>query len=162
MQSGIILPRRSNNLLNTNAAFKNYAREEVINITYLELFLILFPVEYKNTLIPETHKLLKHIMDLREFIRWMGCWFYMGFWVRISKRRNWWSTADLKMSGGAPLRLNKYMSRTNFEGIHVSLRYTDQKDLEYYDGFFHMRKTEEAWNLNMDEDFNPSCINLLD
>ena len=59
-------------------------------------------------------------------------------------------------------RLNKYMSKTRFEGICGSLRYRYQKDVGYYDGFFHMRKMEEAWNLNTDEDFNPSCINVLD
>ena len=46
------------------------------------------------------------------------------------------------MSGGAPLRLNNYMSMTRFEGIFGYLRYTDQKDVEYYDVFFHMRKME--------------------
>ena len=66
------------------------------------------------------------------------------------------------MFGGAPFRLNKYMSRTRFEGILGSLRYGVQKDVEYYDGFFCMRKTEEAWILNMAEDFNPSWINVLD
>ena len=81
-------------------------------------------------------------MDLGEFIRWMGCWFYMGFWFGINNRRNWWSTAEPTMSGGAPFRINKYMSRNRFEGILGSLRYTDQKNIEYYDRFFHMRQLE--------------------
>ena len=38
----IICPRRSNNLPNTYAAFKNYSHEEVMKMTKLELFLILF------------------------------------------------------------------------------------------------------------------------
>ena len=86
-----------------------------------------------------------------EFIRWLGCWFYMGFWVRILNRKNLWSTADPTMSQDAPFRLNTYMSSTRFEGILGSLRYIDKKDVEYYDGFFHMRQIEEAWNLNMAE-----------
>ena len=86
----------------------------------------------------------------------------MGCWVGITNRRNWWSKPELKISGDARFRLNTYMSRTRFEGILVSLRFKDKKDVEYSDGFFHMRKIEEAWNLNMDEEFNPSLINLLD
>ena len=62
----------------------------------------------------------------------------MGLWVEILNRRNWWSTADPKMSGGAPFIINKYMSMTRFEGILGSLRYIDQEYIECYDGFFHM------------------------
>ena len=79
-------------------------------------------------------------MEPVEFIRRLGCWFYMGFWVVISNSRNWWLTVEPKMSGGTPLRINKYMTSTGFEGILVYLRYTYQKDVGYYDEFFHMRK----------------------
>ena len=44
------------------------------------------------------------------------------------------------MSGGAPFRLDKYMSRTRFEVILGYLHYTDQNNVEYYDWFFHMHK----------------------
>ena len=66
------------------------------------------------------------------------------------------------MSIGAYFRLDKYMSRKRFEGILRSLRYTYQKDVEYYDGFLYMHKMEEAWKLNMAEEFNTSWINVLD
>ena len=101
-------------------------------------------------------------MDPGEFIRWMGCSFYMGFWVGISNRRNCWSTAEPKISRGMSFILNNYMARTRFEGILVSLRYRFQKDVGCYDGLSNMSKMEEAWNLNMPEDFNPSWINVLD
>ena len=59
--------------------FHEYTREEVMKITKLELFLVLFPVEYLLTvIIPETNKDLNHPMDLGEFIRWLGFWFYMA------------------------------------------------------------------------------------
>ena len=87
---GIIFPRQSNNLHNTNADFNCYTREKVMKMTKLELFLILFPVDYlKEILFPESNKLLKHPMELGEFIRCLGCWFYMGCWVGIPNRRNW-------------------------------------------------------------------------
>ena len=84
----------------------------------LEIFFNLFPFEYlKEILIPKNNNLLKHPMDLIEFIQWLGCWLYMGFWVRNSNRSNWWLTADPTMSENAPFRLNKYISMTGFEGI---------------------------------------------
>ena len=58
------------------------------------------------------------------------------------------------MSEGVPFRLNKYMSRTRFEGILSSLLYTDRKYVEYNYGFLHMRQMKEAWNINMAEGFN--------
>ena len=124
--------RRSNSLYNTYAAFKNYSREEVTKMTNLEPFLILFPVEYlKEILTPETNKLLKYPMEPGEIIWWFGCWFCMGFWVIIYNGRNWCSTAKTTMSEGAIFIINKYMSRTKFEGILFSLRYMDRKDVEY-------------------------------
>ena len=42
---GIIFPRRSNNLNNTNTVFKNSTREEVLKMTKLKFFLGLFPVD---------------------------------------------------------------------------------------------------------------------
>ena len=123
-------------------------------MTKMELFLILFPVDYlKEVLIPETNKLLKHPMYLGEFIRWLGCWFYMGFWVVISNRRNGWSTTEPTMSEGVPI-IKKYMLRTRFEVTLSSLRYKDRKDVEYNDGFFHMCQIEEARNMDMAEEFN--------
>ena len=140
---GIIFPRRSKHLHNTNVDFRNYTREEVMKMKILELFSILFHVEYlKDILIPKTNNLLKNPMDLGSFIRWLGCWFYMGCWVRTLNRRNWWSTEDTTMFGGSPFILNKYMSRNRFEVILGCLHYTDQKYVEYYYGFFHMRKME--------------------
>ena len=64
----------------------------------------------------------------------------MGCLVGILNRRNWWSTAEPTLSGGAPFKINKYMLRTRFEGILGSLGCIYQKDVEYYDGLFHMHK----------------------
>ena len=112
---GIICLRRSINLHNTNADFKNYSCEEEIKMTKLELFIILFPVEYlKEIFIPEMNNLLKHPMYPGEFIRWLGCWLYMGFWVRILNRRNWWSTVESKIM---ELRLSYLISICQGPGL---------------------------------------------
>ena len=73
-----------------------------MKVKNLGLFLVLFFVEYlKELLIPLTNKLLKDPMELGEFIRRLGCWFYMGFWVRISNRINWWLKTEATISEDA-------------------------------------------------------------
>ena len=62
---GIIFPRQSNNLHHSHASFKNYPLEEIMKTMKLDIFLILFTVDYlKEVLIPETNKILKHPMEL--------------------------------------------------------------------------------------------------
>ena len=57
------MPEDIKKLHNTNAVFKNYYREEVLNMTKLDMFLFLFTVEYiKEILITETNNNLKHSM----------------------------------------------------------------------------------------------------
>ena len=85
----------------------------------------------------------------------------MGLWVGTQNRRNWWSAAEPKISGGEPFRLNNYMSRARFEGISGSLHYIDENIVEHNGGFFHIHKMEEEWNLNTSEEFNKSWINVL-
>ena len=160
---GIICPRRANNLQNSGACFKHFTRDEVMKMTKLELFLVLFPVEYLSTvLIPETNKELDQPMDIGEFIRWLGCWFYMACWVGIYRRSILVGrTSDPSIFQGAPFWLNNYMSRNRLDQILVCLRYTNQ-EVNYHDGFLHMRQIQEAWNKNMADEFNPSWINVLD
>ena len=75
----------------------------------------------------------------------------MGFWVGVSNRINWWSIAETTISEGVPFRLHKYMSRTIFEGILLSLHYIYIRYVEYCDGLFHMCQMKESQNLNMAE-----------
>ena len=68
------MPDTFKNLHNTNADFKNYTREEVMNMKKLELFLILFSADYlKEILIPKMNKIIKYPMDLGEFIMRLVC-----------------------------------------------------------------------------------------
>ena len=61
---GIICLRRSNNFHNTYVAFKNYSSEEVMTMTNLEVFSILFPIEYiTEAITSERNNLLKHPME---------------------------------------------------------------------------------------------------
>ena len=105
---------------------QKYSRKEVTKITNLELFIITFSANYLNkVLITKTIEILKHPMDPGEFILWIGYYFHMGLWVRIPNRRNLCLTAEPNMSEGVTFKLNKYLSRTRFEGIILSLCYTN-------------------------------------
>ena len=125
-------------------------------MTKLELFLDLFPIDFLNeVLFLKMNNLLKYPMDPGEFIKWIGCWVYMGYWDGISNRKKWWSTPEPTISEGASLRINKYISRKIFEGILSSIRYIDRNNVEYNDGLFHMHQMEEAWNTKIAEEFHP-------
>ena len=127
----------------------------------LELFLFFPPVGYLYTIpIPATNKFLKGPLDLGEFMRWVGCWLYMVFWVGIPERREWWSVTLPVIHGGDPFRLKRFMSCHCFDEIIASLRYTNRK-VQYEDGLFHMMKMEEEWEKNMADRFNPYWTNVI-
>ena len=85
----------------------------------------------------------------------------MACWVGIESRRYWWYTTTPSMAKGAPFRLNCIMSRNRFDSILGALRFTN-REVPYEDGFLKMRQLEEACNQNMDQQFLPSWINVLD
>ena len=62
---------------------------------------------------------------------------------------------------GAPFLLNYYMSRNHSKHIISSLQHTDQAS-EYEEVFRIMRQWEEAWNNNMEDEFSPSWVSVLD
>ena len=120
------------------------------------------PEEYLGEfLIPGTNKGLSVPMDIQEFIKWVDFWLYMACWVGIESRREFWSTTIPSMDKGATFRLNCIMSRNRFDYVLSALRFTN-REVPYKDGFFQMRQLEEAWNQNMDQQFLPSWINVLD
>ena len=65
------------------------------------------------------------------------------------------------MAKCAPFRLNSIMSRNRFDSILSAISFTN-REVPYEDGFLQMFQLEEAWNHNMDQQFVPSCINVLD
>ena len=57
---GIICPRKAKDLQNYFACFRNYTKEDVLKIRKLDIFLVLFPVGYLDTiLIPQKKKFLR-------------------------------------------------------------------------------------------------------
>ena len=122
----------------------------------------MFPEDYlEEVLITDTKKGLNVPMDLQELINWVICWLYMACWVGIENRRDWWSTTTPLMDKCAQFRLNRIMSRNQFDSILNALRFTN-KEVPYEDDFFQMRQLEESWNQNMAQQFLPSWINVLD
>ena len=66
------------------------------------------------------------------------------------------------MSEDAHFILKKYMSRLRFKLILQSICYINREDLEYNYWFFYMIQMEEAWNINIANEFNRSLIDVLE
>ena len=82
-------------------------------------FLLFYPCDYiKLVLVPQTNKHLAHRdVDFSEFLRFVGCWFYMACFEGVVYRCMWWSNTEVNMFEGAPGRLTKSMSLDRFEDI---------------------------------------------
>ena len=100
-------------------------------------------------------------MTTQEYIKWVGCWIYMSCWVSIRNQIDWWSTVAPSRHKGSPFRLNDYISRKRLEHIISSLQHTDRES-DYEDGFHLMIQWEEACNNNMEDEFSPSWVSVLD
>ena len=73
-----ICPRRATTFPNCFASFNNYSKEEATKMSHLDIFLVFFPVTYINYfVVPQMNKVLDPATDLREFVWWIGYWFYM-------------------------------------------------------------------------------------
>ena len=147
------------------ARFKKMDDNIASKMSDLALFQVLFPMDYvESVIIPETNKKLRlGPLTTREFFVWVGLWLYMSCHTGIPRRRDWWSQTEPGMEGGAPYRFNLFMSRNRFDDILQNLVYTNRiPPAAYKDPFFHMRQMEDAWNRNMEDQFDPSWINCLD
>jgi Transposase IS4 len=140
--------RRMNAAGQQRARFKSADKSVVARMSNLELFQLLFPMEYvESVIIVETNKMLRlGPLSKREFFVWIGLWFYMSCFEGVD-RRDWWAKTEPNMEGGAPFRFNDYMTRNRFNDILQSLEYTNRTaPTTYKDPFFLMRQMEEAWN----------------
>lgn len=155
--------RRDGNAIFSKAKLKHH-RTTIDTMSALDIWLVMFPIDFlEEVVIPQTNKKIKgEKLTFGEFIRWIGMWELMSCFVGIPSRRDWWSTQTITVDGGAPFRLNTYMSRNRFENILNDLTYTDKPIPSYKDGFFFQRQMEDAWNANMMEEFEPSWISVLD
>ena len=107
-----------------------------------------------------TNKQLKEPTDISEFLRFVGCWFYMAFLEGIPSQYSWWSSTTIYMFHGSHFRLNEYINCNRFDDILGALRYTSE-EVQYADPFLEMIHMEELWNKNMEEKFNPGWINFM-
>ena len=93
----------------------------VTNLTLLDYFLILFPMDYvRGTMLPLMNQRLPegdpHVSE-NEVINWSGMWLVIGYYKINWGQRDWWSEDDFIIGRGSPFLLNKYMSRVIFEQI---------------------------------------------
>ena len=154
--------RKSNNLADTQATLVNNVDTTRDDVN-LQLFEWLFPCKYvEDVILTETNKVLdQQPVTYGELLHWIGLWVLIST-VDGSDRHSFWSSKSMNMYEGAPFRLGEYMTRTHFEEILSSLRYTDESPPTLLDRFWEIRWLIVAWNKNMDENFIPSWINAID
>jgi hypothetical protein len=118
---------------------------------------VCFPEEWViNVIIPMTNKKLSKKMDLQEYYVFVGCIFFMACHNGFPDRDMWWSTKPIVMFGGAPFRLNAYMSRSRFDQIMHTLRYTDKEaTLFFLDCFHEVRQMIDALNDHYSKGYTP-------
>ena len=112
----------------------------VTNLTLLNYFLILFPMDYvKGIMLSGMNQNLTegdpHVSE-NELIKWLGVWLVMGCYEGNWGRQYLWSNDDIKIVRGAPFCLNEYMRHVRFEKILTRLKYTDEDPPHSVDRFF--------------------------
>ena len=56
-----------------------------MKMSRLDMFLIIISMKFiEDTVIKTTNEQLDVPMTIQEYIKWVGCWLYMSFWVGIS------------------------------------------------------------------------------
>jgi hypothetical protein len=155
-----ICERRKEDAPNRGAKIKKFSTE--LRPTIEQMFLTFLPMKWvKDVLLVETNKHIDKPVTMGEFLRWLGLWFTMAM-HHFKDRRSFWSTKEVDVFAGAPVRLGEYMSRNRFENILSSLCFTDTTPPAYKDHFWEVRQMIDAWNENMEQQFSPSWISCLD
>ena len=96
-------------------------------ITYLQMFLLFFPLHLRNVVIDATNKNLKKNgqkeISHGEFPCWLGIWLFMSTLSGFA-RTEYWANFDVCMGKGAPYRFHHWMSGCRFKAINTNLFFT--------------------------------------
>jgi hypothetical protein len=117
-----------------------------IKPTHLQLFELLFPMAFVcETVIPQNNETLEGgPVTYGEMLRWFGLWFLMATQQGVESRREFWSTKPIDKYQSAPFRLNKDMSRNQFDNILTAVQYTNRSPHHYKDPFHQVGDTIDA------------------
>ena len=136
--------------------------ETKLKLTRLQMFEILFPVDYmKHIMLPKMNvKLSAAPISYGELLQFLSIWLHISTTVGF-KRREFWSIGNKKYRD-TPMKFNTIMSRNRFENILTSPTFTADVSPPFKDKFWEVRSVIEAWNLNMEENVSPGHIPCLD
>lgn len=141
-----ICDRRQANIRDVQPSL-SIPRDGVASVTILRIFETLFMKTFiVGVLIPQVNSRMGggEPVTYGEFLRWIGIWLLLAT-TQGAQRRAFWSTAPISPFRGAKLRFNHLMSRTRFEAILSSLKYTDRDPPNFVDKFFEVRQMIEAF-----------------
>ena len=159
---GICLRRQAGGQ-NVKATVLHFPRN--IIPTPVQLFEHLFPKRFlQDIILKQTNDAMhpsESLITYGELLRFIGVWFQMAT-TTFENRRDFWSTKAVSRHEGAPWRLNDVISRNRFETILSALTLTSRDPPSYKDRFWEIRELQDEWNKNMEENFCPSWISVLD
>lgn len=157
--------RRTNLFCNNNPSMKAVPEHLLHNMSYMMMFLVFFPKQLVSLVIEETNKNLakqnKSEITYGEFLLFIGLQLFMSTLTGFS-RNDFWSSAPIGLSQGAPYRLNEFMSKSRFDSIMECLGFTNESPPIYEDKYWEVRKMLSLWNQNMTDVFSPGWITCLD
>ena len=87
----------------------------------------------QDVVIPATNAHLTSETNMKEFVVWLGCVFFMSCYQGITDQHLWWSLQSISMREGAPFCLGVYKSRNQWEDICNALWYTLRPAPEFVD-----------------------------
>jgi hypothetical protein len=148
-------------------SFVNYSDAEVRKMSYLQMFLVLFPCDFLcNVIVEATNQNLLDInklkIDVSELLVYFGIWFLLSTYGKDFSIRDCWNLSPIDSFEGPPVRLNNYMTRNRFYDITSCLAFTLPNPPIFKDRFWEVRDLLIAWNKNMIDQFIPSWISCLD
>lgn len=132
--------------------------------TIVSMFLLFFlgKTFLEDVIIQKANTKLEKMLNIGEFLRYLGLWLIMST-MKGFKKEDFWSSRPISLFDGAPYRFDDIgISMTRFDEITAALSFTTKEPPTYLDKFFFIRQMITQWNKNMGEVFCPSWVSCLD
>lgn len=155
--------QRSQGYPNSRASIPGFTADTLQLVTPLMMFFVFFSRSYiEEVVLVETNKHIKgEELKLGEFLKWLGCWFYMAT-IKGFPRADFFRHEPVDPFETAPFRLTDYFSANRFDDILSSLQLTNRARPAYRDPFWEVHQLVETFNSHVKDSFKPSWVNCLD
>jgi hypothetical protein len=134
--------------------------------TVADAFLRFSPVQYwRDVVVPACNERDPSLnLTCAEFVGFIAIRLLMAT-AKVSNARSWFKTTQKPcINTGVPVHLNTLMTGKRFFRISAALSFSKGSDASSatVNRFREQTPMEDAWNLNMKENYSPSELNVLD